>query len=385
MDIPTLYTVNDPDYESIYHKIHTYVSNKYDLRYNEIAQEFIIRLKGRQKWNELNLNSLLIELVKAKIRIRTVVLEIYLNSHLIQSVNPFKQYYNSLPPWDGIDHIKKLLSHVPTDDDELFNYHFCKWIVRTIRCALEPKYYNKNCLVLAQEMQNSGKTTFCRFICPPELKNYIAENIGYDKDGIIQLSKNILINLDEIDRIDSRAIKAYKSFFSKEKTNLRLPYAKKNSNLPRICSFIGSTNLLNFLKDDTGNVRWICFEILGKIDFQYSKVIDINKVWSQAYHLAYLDENYDPELTNEDVVENEKRNERHRVISIEEELISEIFEKSNSRDDFLTATAITNFVKSRYSYANPISIGKAITKLGYKRINCPKNGNKGYMIKFREQ
>lgn len=178
---------------------------------------------------------------------------------------------------------------------------------------------------------------------------------------------------------------AYKSFLSKTDINLRLPYAKKNSNRPRICSFIGTTNLLNFLKNGDGNVRWICFEIMGFINFDYSKNVDIDKVWAQAYHLAYSDKNFNPDLTREDVIHNKQRNERHRQVSIEEDLINELFEKSTDRNEFLTASQVTRTIKSQYSYANPIMIGKALTKLGYKRINSPTTGAKGYMIMSRKK
>lgn len=380
-----LYTANNPENTTIYDIVHDYMIKHYDLCYNEISQEHLIRLKHKTKWHELNPSSLTIELVKAEIKIRPSILETYLSSHLIEAINPFEEYFKKLQKWDGKDHIADLASYVPTDNNSLFRYHLTKWLVRTIKCAIEPDYFNKNCIVLAQEMQNSGKTTFCRFICPPELKNYSAENIGHDKDGMIQLTKNLIIILDEIDKIDSRAINAYKSFFSKTTINLRLPYAKKNSNLSRTCSFIGSTNLINFLKDDTGNVRWICFEIIGNIDFDYSKNIDIDKVWAQAYHLAYFEKSFNPDLTHDDVIENEIRNEKHRRISIEEELLSEIFEPSHNKEDHLTSTVITNHIKSRYSYANPVIVGKALNKLGYKRTNCPKYGHKGYFIKLKKK
>lgn len=384
MDEQELYIFKNAKIITIYDKIHQHISNKYNLLFNEISHEYLIRLKTKKKWLELNIHSLTIELTKAGLKVRITHLETYLSSHLVKKINPFKQYFEELAKWDGKDHIKVLTSYIPTGNDILFEYHFKKWLVRTVKCALENKYFNKNCIVLAQEEQNSGKTTFCRFLCPDKLQSYIAENIGYDKDGIIQLAKNFITNLDEIDKINPKAISAYKSFFSKTSINVRLPYAKKNSSLWRTCSFIGSTNIINFLKDETGNVRWICFEVIGKIDFNYSKNIDIDKVWAQAYHLAYSDKSFYPDLTHDDIVENEKRNEKYRRISIEEELINELFVKSTDRTCFLTSTEVTSYVKKSYSYANHITIGKALKQLGFKRINSPITGNKGYMIKRRK-
>ena len=41
-------------------------------------------------------------------------------------------------------------------------------------------------------------------------------------------------------------------------------------------------------------------------DFEYSKEIDMDKVWAQAYFNAFERKNYNPELTTTDIAENEK-------------------------------------------------------------------------------
>ncbi len=60
-------------------------------------------------------------------------------------------------------------------------------------------------------------------------------------------------------------------------------------------------------------------------DFEYSKEIDMDKVWAQAYYNAFERKNYNPELTASDIVENEKRNEKYAQVSMEQELISHSF------------------------------------------------------------
>lgn len=385
MDKQKLYHLHSSNKTTIYDKINNHINSRYDLVYNEVSQKFYIRLKDKPGWTKLVFESIKVELNKSEIKMSDSTLETFLSSYLVRKIDPFKEYFSELPVWDGKDHIKDLCSYITTDDDDLFYYHFKKWFVRAVKCALEEDYYNKNCLVLAQEAENSGKTTFCRFICPPQLKNYYVENIGYDKDGQIQLTKNILTILDEIDKIDPRSMNAYKSFLSKTHINLRLPYAKTNSNRSRSCSFIGTTNLLNFLKESDGSVRWICFEIIGYINFDYSKNIDIDKVWAQAYHLAYTDKTFNPDLTREDVILNKQRNERHRNISVEEELINEHFEASIDRSACMTATQVTRILKNYFPQANIISTGRELKKMGYKRINDPNTGAKSYMIQFRNR
>jgi len=80
------------------------------------------------------------------------------------------------------------------------------------------------------------------FLCPPALANYIAENISDDKDSRISLVKNFLVNLDELSSLAKHEINSLKAVFSKNFINERLPYDRKNSIIPRISNFIGSTN-----------------------------------------------------------------------------------------------------------------------------------------------
>ena len=376
-----LYDVADPKKKTVYDYTMEYLEAKYDITYNEISHDFQISFKDSRKWQYLNLNSLIIELAKAGVDIPTGKLEILLRSEWIPKYNPIKEYFESLPPWDGQDHILKLASYVPIYEEEAFNYHFKKWLVRTIKCALEANYFNKQAFVLSHQGQNSGKSTWCRFLCPPELGEYMAEDISNDKDARIQLCRNFLYNLDELAVLSKKDVNALKAFFSKTFINERLPYDRKNTTLPRICSFVGSTNMSSFLNDETGSVRWLCFELKGKIDFGYSKEVDINKVWSQAYHLAYLDPAFEPELAIIDIQENEVRNKKYTKLTKEEELVSKYFEKSDDIKDFLTASDVLVKLSCLNLRLNHINIGRALSGFNFQRVKHPKRQVYGYLAK----
>src|SRR5699024_1426268 len=106
------------------------------------------------RWRQLNLNSLLIELVQAGIKTSPKKLEIIFKSHLIPRYNPIRGYFKSLPEWDGKDYIGDLCQYLTTDNDEFFRYHFEKWLSRAVLCALEEDRVNKQCLVLSSQQQN---------------------------------------------------------------------------------------------------------------------------------------------------------------------------------------------------------------------------------------
>lgn len=376
-----LYHVKDPKKKTIYDYIIEYLEEKYDIMYNEISHDFQISVLNQKKWHYLNLNSLIIELAKAGIEVSTAKLEILIRSELIRKYNPIKEYFENLDKWDGEDYISKLVSYVPTYENEVFHYHFEKWLVRAIRCALEPGYFNKQAFIISHKGQSSGKSTWCRFICPPELSEYMAEDISNDKDARIQLCRNFLYNLDELAVLSKKDVNALKAFFSKTFINERLPYDRKNTTLPRICSFLGSTNMSSFLNDETGSVRWLCFELMDKIDFSYSKEIEIKNVWSQAYHLAYHDPNFNPELTIKDIMENEERNKKYTKLTTEQELVAKYYEKSNDMKDFVTASDVQVALSSLSLRLNHINLGRALSGFNFQRVKHPKRQLYGYLAK----
>ncbi len=379
-----LYQSDTPS-KTIYDRAMNYLDEKYNIRFNTIALELEIQLKEQVgTWTVLNINSLLIELAQSGIEINMNKLEILVRSHMIQQYNPIREYFENLETWDGIDYIKKLSQYLKTNDDEAFCYHFEKWLTRAVLCSLNRGYVNKQSLVLASH-QNSGKSSFLRFLIPPKLENYYTENISIDKDGIISICKNLICNLDELAVLSKSDVNTLKSFISKSSANIRLPYARKAEFLERICSFVGSTNRTDFLTDETGSIRWLIFEVYS-FDFEYSKEIEMDKVWAQAYHNAFERKNYNPELTATDIAENEKRNEKYAQVSMEQELVSAHFEKSEKTEEFLTATDIMLAMNNALGLRlNNVKIGKALTSLKYQRIKHHKLQVYGYLIKRKTE
>lgn len=367
---------------TIFDQIKKYADQKYRIRFNLISLDYEINLIGQNHWESLNINSLLIELNKNGINANYPKLEILIKSNLIERYNPIKEYFIELSKYDQKkDYIYELASHVKTNDDEAFVYHFKKWLARAVICAIEKEKINKHCLVLANGDQHFGKSTFIQNLIPKKLSNYIAEDIGTDKDSRIKMCKNLIINLEELSVIGKTEVNFLKSLISKVFINERLPYERRAENLPRICSFIGSTNMVDFLTDETGSVRWIIFDVIGRINFSYSKTVDIDKVWAQAYYLAYYDENFEPELTPQDIIDNEIRNERYTSLTIEQEIILKYFEKSDDLDYFNTSTDVLTKLLPLGLKLNREKIGRALSGFRFKRIKHPKRQVYGYLAK----
>ena len=369
--------------KTIFDRTLKYLNSKYSLRYNTISLEFEIKRTSDKQWSDLNLNSLFIELTQSGIDIPINKLEILVRSHLISQYNPISEYFENLEDWDGEDHIKNLCSYVKTNDDNAFLYHMEKWFTRAVLCALEKEKINKHCLVLANTIQNSGKSTYLRFFIPRKLMNYLSEDIGLDKDSRIKLCKNLIINLDELSILAKADINSLKAFISKTHINERLPYARKAEYLERICSFVGSTNKTDFLTDESGSVRWIIFEVTEKINFNYSMEINIDKVWSQAYFNAYKRKGFNPELTLADISENEKRNERFTQMTLEQEMVNKFYEPSDNLEEFKTATEVMMDLSTQGIRLNHLKIGRALSSFKFPRVKHPQRQIYGYLIRLK--
>lgn len=373
---------------TIFHITEDYLSENYEFRFNEITIDIELTNKNENDWKPLNEHALFVELKKTGINIPMNSLISILKSDFPVKFNPIRDYFNNLPKWDKkTDYISEFLNYIQLADEnerEVFNHSFKKWTVRTVKCATIPAYFNKQAFILSDDgnAQNIGKSSWCRYLCPPQLSKFIAEDISNDKDARILLCKNFLINLDELAVLSKREINHLKAFFSKEQINERLPYDKKNSIIDRVASFIGSTNKSTFLQDETGSVRWIVFSVRN-VDWSYKTDFDIDNLWIQAHALS-KDTNFNEVFNPQDVIENEKRNEKYTIMSPERELINKFFKipknTTGTNVTFLTATEVLVSIKAQSSLQGlySVGVGKALKAIGFERVKHA--GVYGYFV-----
>ena len=386
-----------------------WIKANYDLYFNEVSHRYVGRRKGEPELKEVKLENLYYDLDVNHLKYAWSDLKILLRTDYIETMNPFLNYFDNLPPWDGTDYILKLASYIKVaqynksiDERSRFENQFKKMFVRSIACSLEADF-NKHCFTLVHEKQNSGKSTFLRWLCPPELQNYYSENTGLSKDDRIALAENFIINIDELDAMAKYDINALKSLISKDGFKERLPYAERTEFLKRRCNFVASTNRKEFLADETGSVRWICFQI-DSINWNYKTEVNINKVWGQAYHL-FKNSNFKYHLTVEEIQENERANRNFFIRTVEMDLISKLYRAATDEEikavdkstlekwndiQFMTATEIKEDITGKSvikDHLSNINLGKALKFLGFEQRSERFGGDdsrKGYWIKEAE-
>jgi hypothetical protein len=369
--------------------VEEYLKEQYDLRYNEITVEIECKNEDDNTFEPINENRIYIDLKRNCINISQSDLAALLRSGRLPVFNPFKDYFTNLSKWDETtDHIAKLCSYVTAKDQNRFNTQIKKMLVRCIACGFGIAF-NKHAFILMGG-QSGGKSTLCRWLCPDTLKDYYTENLSADnKDNLTSLCQNFIINLDELAALSRMDLNGLKSMLSRDYVKVRLPYDRKTTVHKRRASFFGSTNKDEFLNDETGSVRWLCFEIL-KIDWNYKKDLNIDLIWAQA--LSLFNSGFKYELTTMELEENENANAQHQLRSPELEYLTAHFipsVKGQPLSEAMTATGIINHLKATGITSmnlNVTNMGKALRMAGYKqtteRVGNNKMPTKIYFLRF---
>ena len=81
-----------------------------------------------------------------------------------------------------------------------------------------------------------------------------------------QLTEMGLLNLDEFDRIPEKKHPLLKNLMQLSALNLRKAYRRHSQTMPRIASFIGTSNSWELLSDPSGSRRFICVLVEHPID-----------------------------------------------------------------------------------------------------------------------
>jgi hypothetical protein len=345
-------------------------TNKNNKNYGEQFQYF-----GKKKWHVMNdfiENSMLREILKARIKTNISSLRNLLYSDFCPLYNPFEDYFYNLPNYDKkIDYITQLANTITTTKQDLWQQCFKKWLVAMVGCVLNDKVINHTVIVFSGK-QGLGKTTWVEKLVPKQLKEYLFSGTinPNNKDTLVHLAECMLINLDELENLNRSEIGSLKEIITKTQIRMRKAYGHNNETMPRRASFAGSVNTSQFLNDSTGSRRFLCFEVEG---IQYQHDIDINLALAQAVHL--YNDGFRYWFDQEEIKSISENNEQYQLRSPEEELLLTWFEPATKEtaNAFLNASQIASKLaeKSKITLTDATinKLGKALKKHKFLRIS----------------
>ena len=199
----------------------------------------------------------------------------------VREYHPFRLYFQRLPTWDGRDRLHDLAARV--SDSPLWIQAFHRWMLGLAAQwagLSDGLHAHSTAPLLVSDEQGLGKSTFCRALLPPELQAYYTDSVDLARPDKVerQLTEMGLLNLDEFDRIPEKKHPLLKNLMQLSALNLRKAYRRHSQALPRIASFIGTSNSRELLSDPSGSRRFICVLVEHPID---STGIDHAQIYAQ--------------------------------------------------------------------------------------------------------
>lgn len=323
-----------------------------------------------------------------------------LGSDFVKEYHPLKEYLDGLPPWDGeTDYIDRLAAmvhvkespHSPLQQDKSrerndlsetpvrFADILKQWMVSMIAAALNETVVNQVILTLIGR-QGSYKTSFMQHILPPVLSEYYttkSNSSRMTKDDLFTMTENLVINLEEIDTMPPSELNQLKAMVTQRYVDERRAYGRNKVHLPHVASFVATGNNLQFLTDDTGNRRWLPFEV-EDIDSPWEADIPYEGIYSQTYAL-YQDVNFRYWFTDKEIQQLRGHVQQFEVPRPEYELLLTYYRKpvGLERGVYTTSSQIIGRFGNTSLRLSLQKVGRAMRELGFRQV---KASNANYWV-----
>ena len=273
---------------SLMQEVTAFLTSRYRFRFNVLTEETEVAevtnnmpdthlryTKVDERW----MNTLSMEAIETGIDCWDRDIQRFVRSRRISEYHPFTAYFEQLPEWDGTDRVSALARRV--SDNPVWVNGFHRWMLglsaqwmqfrsdaNNANCANSINRANSVAPLLVSSRQGLGKSTFCRLLMPDVLKAYYTESydLGSPASAEAKLAACGLINLDEFDKLSASKMPLLKNLMQASALNIRKAYKRSASALPRIASFIGTSNREDLLVDRTGSRRFLCVSLEHAID-----------------------------------------------------------------------------------------------------------------------
>ena len=388
-------------------EIETYLSSRYEFRYNTVLGRTEYRSKNDAHFSKVGryeINTLRRE-IDNDIGIITSSDNLYsiIESSFSPRINPIQEYFKGLPLIDignsnrdcgndvslSLKAIPALASCVAVRNPDKWMQYLLKWLVAVGANAMDDRECrNHTCFVLTGE-QGKFKTTFLDLLCPPALHGYSYTGKIYpqEKDTLTYIGQNLIVNIDDqLKALNKRDENELKSLITCPMVKYRMPYDRYVEERPHLASFVASVNGNDFLTDSTGSRRFLPFEVLS-IDINKAKAISMDAVYTEAK--ALLNAGFRYWFDDDEIAELYKASEEFQVQTAEMELLLRCFEKpteDNPNCTYMTTTEIITYLG--YYTHHPLSLkhmGEALKRAGFEKVSKRREGGSPiYVYKVRK-
>ena len=200
--------------------------------------------------------------------------------------DPFRDWLEALPPWDGVGRIDGLLTGLFGAEDDPLTRWASRYIgIGAVQRALAPGCKIDEMPVLLGA-QGVGKSAFARNWFSEVQHEWHGDAVDLGdkpKEQAEQLAGRVVCELSEMTGIRKAELERLKSFITRQDDGqFRWAYARAPVPSPRMCVFIGTTNEAECLPNDpSGNRRFVVVALERGCDVEAASV-DRDQWWAEA-------------------------------------------------------------------------------------------------------
>ena len=304
-------------------------------------------------------------------------IELVLHSNKVRTYDPISDYLDSLPQWDGQNHVDRLFGRLPGLSTEQQNF-LAIWLRSTVAhwLQMDTLHGNESVPVLIGA-QGCGKTTFWRRLLPEHLRQYYLDHLNlsnkFDKE--MALTSSLLVNLDELEAIRPSQHAALKQTLSKNKVTGRPIFGRVQEDRVRYASFVGTTNNPHPLTDATGSRRFICMTIPEGQFIDNTGAIDYEQLYAQVvYELRELHAPY--WFSNDEVARIQQLNQEYMDQKDMGVIVEVCFRKPEDGEPSVTMNSTElirhiqrQFPSVRNTHPTKIQLGLALKERGFQHTS----------------
>ncbi|WP_219350321.1 virulence-associated E family protein, partial [Campylobacter sp. 1] len=271
------------------------------------------KAEAQDEWKDSDISQLLHWLeVNWNLSGKDKILNAFVHVIRKRTFHPIKDYLEGTK-WDGELRVPYLFHNFLGIQDTSFNREISiRWFVGAIRRIYEPGCKHDWGIILAGD-KGIGKSWLIQKITPC---NAFGELTDFDaKDGGEQLRGKWILEIPELSAKKKSNNEEMKAFMSRQSDDYRAAYARKTETRPRQSVFVGTTNKMEFITDETGdrrNVPLVCEKDSIKMDIASDLTAEyIAQLWAEAK--VYFDGGRESYLDKQLAEELDKVNEIHRL------------------------------------------------------------------------
>ena len=371
------------------HDMAGFVMENFEFRHNIVRDLYEYRRKGTEgRWklvDKRQLNSINCRIQdEGEIFVLSSYVKQRIESELAVDYHPVRAYLNKVRGrWDGkTDYIADFARRISSSD-------YCQRMVRiwlravvTQWLGADKQHANAVMLLLISPQQGLGKSTLFTSMLPREIADYYTDDFKINAKGNAyrKMVEFAIVSLDEFEKIGHKQMPELKSMMQTLKPSFIGAYQKNFNQLPRIASFVGTTNERHVLTDRTGSRRFLILEPDGIINVEG---INHDQLYAQVLH-EIENEKLPHWFSKEDEAEMEKHNKDYYVLTDVERLFLRYFSIPEKEDEgaFMSGPEIMRELEkhSQKTMAGVTAnaFGRSMTRLGVRRVG--RHETDGYLV-----